>query len=136
MIDGHTINVACEEADFSQYLGEVDYPTEYLVRYNIRTRKIFVDIDAPEWYKELAALHEMVCCGHRYERLIPALSYTNPNQRCACIEEFIIKHAGEHRQEYIEKRLAMFKSLLDNDLCATSFRTSVENTIAFLKHQR
>ena len=134
-INGEPIYVVYDEADFTKYIGDVDYETKYLTKFNIRTNRVLVSPTAPEWYKKLAALHEMICAGRRYERLIPALRYTNYNQRSACIERFIIEQlSGEHRQEYIGIRLDMFRTVLKNDLYQPTFKANVENTIKYLEH--
>ena len=87
LVNDTVIVVNYEEADFTEALkGYADCDTTYLVRYDSSNNCAIVDQSAPEWYKGLAALHEMICCGHFFEDLVPNINKADQDHRCMCIE--------------------------------------------------
>ena len=134
LVNDTVIVVNYEEADFTEALkGYADCDTTYLVRYDSGNNCAIVDQSAPEWYKGLAALHEMICCGHFFEDLVPNINKADQDHRCMCIEKFIIDSvADEWAYPYAISRENMFKILLSNNLCTAEFRTSISKTLEYL----
>ena len=116
--------------DYFKHIPDVD-PT-YLIRYDEEKDIAIVDTNAPQWYKELAALHETICCGGKYEDLVPGLTSVAPEERCSRIERFVLLNAGENRQAYILARIDMFRMLLDKKLCDDKFRPNIKHTLDVL----
>ena len=126
--------VEYEECNFKEvyfkHIDEID--PKYFIRYDKEKNLAIVNNTAPQWYKELAALHENICCGHKYEDMVSGINDVKPEERCARIERFVIQNAGANKQSYILARISMFKILLDNNLCDESFRPSIKNTLDLL----
>lgn len=129
-----------KEVDQIEHLPKnVFADTRYLVRYDPVEKCAIVDRGAPEWYKPLAALHELICCGRQYEEYVPGLVelYADGHKlcknHCSQIERYIIEIAGEHARDYVLARREMFKSLLDYDLCEADFREQVTKSLEMLQ---
>lgn len=107
--------------------------TKWLVAYSEKGKFAFVDTFAPEWYINLAALHEMICMGDYYQDLVPGLD--DSDHRCEAVERFILSIAGEHREDYIRARHAMFGDVMGHNACNPKMRPRMTHTAAMLKKQ-
>ena len=107
--------------------------TKWLVAYSEKGKIAIVDTFAPEWYINLAALHEMICMGDYYQDLVPGLD--DSVHRCEAVERFILSIAGEHRADYIRARRSMFGDVMEHNACNPKMRPRMERTVAMLKQQ-
>ena len=108
---GSLIVVALGRTDFASQFG-----TDSLVYFasDGETDKVFVDERASDSYAKYAAIHECICQG-RCKHLAPLVD--DPDMRCSEIDKMIIATMPEsERKAYIEKRIEMFKALIDKNL--------------------
>ena len=96
----------------------------FLAMYDALRDITIVDERAPKWYKELAALHEMMCCGRKFEELLSSIP--NPILRCREVERLVMNNAGDYREEYCKIRTRMFDFILQNNLIAPDFRDGAQ----------
>lgn len=103
--------------------GAENHPAvAYLTKYD--KGKVYVDERAPQWYQELAALHEIICCGKQHEDIC-ALSDV-PLKRCADVEELVLMNAGEHRSRYIFERERMLEFVSTYNLTSLEDRPMID----------
>ena len=99
--------------------------TDTLVQYDPTNNTITVDERADPRYIKYAAIHECICCG-RYQHLAPEME--NPYDRCGGIDWMIVTSMPQKDREwYLEKRIEMFRTLIDRKLnpeMTESFRHS------------
>lgn len=125
-----------ETTDFSKHPGLIeaklntDRIVPFLAMYDAERRIAIVDERAPVWYKELAVLHEMMCCGRQFEQLLGSIP--NPTLRCREIERLVTDNAREYRNEYCIIRTRMFDFILRNNLIAPDFRDGAQATQTML----
>ncbi len=117
--NGKGVQVRWREERMKALLPYANYNTELLVRWDPKEHIAIVDVNAPEWYKPLAALHEMICCGREFEELVPNLVVNGLRceHYCACIEKFCLNAAGIDRTRYAFARREMFFILIEKHLC-------------------
>ena len=84
----------------------------WYTEYNRYKKCAIIDNRAPKWYAELMAINEMLY-GGELDHLIPDLRAGC--YRCHDIEAFVADLAGEHRDEYIMARLAIYNELAENN---------------------
>jgi len=106
---------------------------QWLVAYDKEQGCALIDWMAPLWYMELASLHEMICVGGCYQDLVPDLD--DSDHHCEAVELFILSIAGEHREEYIRARHAMFNDVLGHNACAPDMRQRMMHTLVMLEQQ-
>ena len=106
-------NLRKEVASYFPGVSEEDI-TDGLVKYDPDTNTVAVDERASDSYAKYAAIHECICCGP-YEDLAPATD--SPNRRCGLIDKMLIQTMPEsERKAYKEKRIEMFKTLIERKL--------------------
>ena len=111
-----------ELANFSEdtYLRQLgiadDSAVRLLARYDNERHTTVVDERAPQWYRRMAAMHEVICCGGLHESLIRDLPPHTDPRRCREVEKFVVRLAGFHRYEYIIYRRQVFTFMLQNHL--------------------
>ena len=132
IVDDEVLEVKYDTERVRKYFESEDFDVQYFVRYDHEKECVYVDEDAPEWYKIFAALHEMICCGHNYEDLVPKIDEVDADHRCMCVEKFVISLTGEYRDKYISARIMMFTTLLDCRLCSEENRKGIEKTLEYL----
>lgn len=93
----------------------------YLVMFN--QGKVYVDERAPQWYQELAALHEIICCGKQHEEICELSG--EPIRRCSEVENVVLMNAGEHRSRYIYERARMLDFISDHNLVSLEMRPMI-----------
>lgn len=109
--NGNIVDVTLGRTDFASQFG-----TDSLVYFSSEggTDQVFVDEQASESYAKYAALHECICmgkCGH----LAPAVD--DPELRCSAIDKMIVDAMPEaERQDYVNKRIEMFETLINKNL--------------------
>lgn len=94
----------------------------WYTEYNRHKKCAIIDNRAPKWYIELMALNEMLFGGQ--------LDYLMPDLRAGCyrchdIEAFIADLAGEHRNEYILARLAVYDEFTEKNVFLQRSRDEV-----------
>ena len=94
----------------------------YLARYN--KGKVYVDERAPEWYQELAALHEIICCGRQHEDICEISE--DLIRRCANVEEVVLMNAGENAKKYIFERKRMLEFISTYNLTSLETRPMID----------
>ena len=105
------------EDTYLRQLGIADDSTvRLLARYDNEQHIAFVDERAPQWYRRMAAMHEIICCGGLYESLVNNLPPSTDPRRCREVEKFVLRLAGFHRYEYIVYRRQVFTFMLQNHL--------------------
>lgn len=132
IVNDEVLEVKYETEKVQKYFENKSFDVQFFVRYDQENNCVYVDEGAPEWYKLLAALHEMICCGHSFNDLVPKLNEVDDEHRCACVEKFVIDLAGEYREKYISARILMFTTLLDQKLCSKENRRMIEKTLEYL----
>lgn len=106
-------NLRKEVADYFSGVSEEDV-TDGLVKYDSSTNTVAVDECASDSYAKYAAIHECICCGP-YKDLAPATD--DSNKRCGLIDKMLIQAMPEsERKAYKEKRIEMFKTLIERKL--------------------
>ena len=135
-----TATIAYETTNFRNHpeliklgINEED-SARFLAMYDPETGKTWVDERAPQWYRRMAALHEVICCGERLEGLIPNLPPKGDPRHCREVEKFVIRTAGYNQMEYIIYRRRMFNFLLTNNL--NPDRDMLECTLDMLNHAK
>lgn len=108
----------------------MDRIVPFLAMYDALRGITIVDERAPKWYKELAALHEMMCCGCKFAELLGSIP--TPILRCREVERLVTDNAGEYRDEYCKIRTRMFDFILRNNLIAPDFRDGAQATQTML----
>ena len=126
------IEIRYVEEDIRSQLGEVAFETKYLVRYNHDRDCAIVDKYAPTWYKKLASLHEMICCGEHFREFVPDISEASEDESCCLIEQYVISIAGPYRRDYILARAQMFRTLLKYKLCSKEYEPRIKRTLEYL----
>jgi len=118
------IQVIYKEVNFSQEpiliaKGIQNSPeVKYLVKYDAASETVYVDERAPVGYKKLAALHEIICCGHHFEDWA-GVEGDDSSQRCRRVEKAIFEKGHflfDRLHEYFFGRLDMFRFLLENNI--------------------
>lgn len=94
----------------------------YLARY--AKGKVFVDERAPQWYQELAALHETICCGRKHEDICELSDELI--KRCASVEQVVLMNAGENKSRYIFERKRMLEFISTYNLTALETRPMID----------
>ena len=101
-------------------LGRADFVSQYgsdsLIYFvsNEAGDMVVVDERADDTYVKYAAIHECICQG-RCKHLAPEIA--DPNKRCGEIDKMIVAAMPEtDRKTYVEKRIEMFETLLDQHL--------------------
>ena len=136
IVDDKILEIKYEEEYMKKYFKDrPSFDTKFLVRYDSEVKSVFVDINAPEWYKLFAAFHEMICCGHQFEDMVKGLADADADHRCACVERFILKQTGEYKDSYIIERINMFSILLEHNLCRPEQRTAIQKAMEYLSLQ-
>ncbi len=108
--NGNLIDFELSRADFAKQYG-----VDSLVWFSTgEIDKVIVDEQASDSYAKYASIHECICQG-RCKHLAPKVA--DSNKRCGEIDKMIIASMPEaERRAYIEKRIEMFETLLDQHL--------------------
>ncbi len=129
MILGKMVKCEVKRTSHRKLLNDENI-TDSLVQFEPEDGIVTVDERASENYAKYAALHECVCCG-KYAYLVP---HEDPLGRCARIDELVMAlMPATYRREYSEKRLEMFKTLLEKNL-NPSLNESFKRSLRF--HQK
>lgn len=124
--NGNLIDFELSRADFASQYG-VDSLVWFSTGETID--KVIVDKKASDSYAKYASIHECICQG-RCKHLAPKVA--DPKKTCGEIDKMIISSMPEaERRVYIEKRIEMFETLLDQHLSSNprlepSFRESLK----------
>ena len=103
--------------------GAENHPAvPYLTKFD--KGKVYVDERAPQWYQELAALHEIICCGKQYEDICELSDELI--RRCANVEEIVLMNAGEHRNRYVFERKRMLEFISTYNLTPLENRPMID----------
>ena len=116
IINGVAIFIIQRRRTWKNALGARDCKSDvrkWLVNYKKDTKCIEVDEQAPEWYIDLAYIHEAAMAGHLPE--LDGLIRSTTNEAATQgqpitdkeRDEFIREIAGEHATEYFTNRAAM-----------------------------
>ena len=108
--------------------------TKWLTHYDPIANCTLVDFFAPTWYIELACIFKEIYLLGMYEELVPGL-IEDDEFRFEQVERFIISIAGEHREDYIRARHAMYNDLLANYACAHESRGGMLRAAVMLEQQ-
>lgn len=118
-------NIRGEVASYFPGTSE-DSITDGLVKYDSNTNTVAVDSNASDSYAKYAAIHECICCG-KYRKLAPKTK--DVQKRCGLIDKMLIESMpSDEREDYIDKRIEMFETLLKlhlNPPLEGSFREAI-----------
>lgn len=120
----HELDVRYTIVSYKQYtiLRPFNIPDDAIMWFTDWKRKeqcsVF-DKDAPKWYIKLAALCDTIDLGGQHECFVRAYTklppYGDPSRRTQ-VEKFIVGISGDHRNDYINARWKMYRTLLDTGL--------------------
>ncbi|MDR2063298.1 MAG: hypothetical protein LBQ02_00695 [Candidatus Nomurabacteria bacterium] len=107
------VEVEYQEFDFSRIIN--DSASKFFVAYDAKNNVVTVDREAPQRYKELAALHEEICMGHLHQDFYAPSCEEQPD-RCLQTEYAILSPLKYiERVDYLRRRIAMFELLVKKE---------------------
>ena len=112
-----------------QLLG-LEHPI-WFTQYDVHKQAALIDINAPSWYTDLAALGEHLYADPDFVDLTSEIR--NDVRRYADVERYIVSIAGDKRDDYVEARLLNYRDILNKNAYFQHDKEEIELAIEELE---